>query len=54
MDIPLSGDGPVLTPMVDALEELVAFMESRRGRYHYEDGSSSSTPTPMRRGSTGC
>ena len=27
-----------VTPMVDALEELVAFMESRRGRYHYEDG----------------
>jgi hypothetical protein len=25
-------------PMLDALEEVVAFMESRQGRYHYEDG----------------
>jgi len=27
-----------VTPMLDALEKVVAFMESRRGRYHYEDG----------------
>jgi hypothetical protein len=27
-----------LTPMIGALEELVAFMESRRGRYHDVDG----------------